>query len=71
MWLSEFLLGFDLKTLLLFLFALILVADYLKHKKPSNFPPGPLALPFVGSFFSVDQKHPHLYFSKVKFIKII
>uniref|UniRef100_A0A3Q3VU68 Uncharacterized protein n=1 Tax=Mola mola TaxID=94237 RepID=A0A3Q3VU68_MOLML len=65
MWLYDLLLGFDLKALLFFFFVLLLIADYIKYRNPPNFPPGPLALPFVGNFFSVDQKNPHIYFTKL------
>uniref|UniRef100_A0A667XZE8 Cytochrome P450 2J2-like n=1 Tax=Myripristis murdjan TaxID=586833 RepID=A0A667XZE8_9TELE len=43
----------DIQSLLLFTVLFLLIADYLKTRRPSSFPPGPWALPFVGNIFTV------------------
>ncbi|XP_038572266.1 cytochrome P450 2J6-like [Micropterus salmoides] len=65
MWLYNFLPGFDIKEVLLFSFIFLLIADFLKNRNPPNYPPGPLALPLVGSIFSADFKQPQIYFAKL------
>uniref|UniRef100_A0A667Y3Y1 Uncharacterized protein n=1 Tax=Myripristis murdjan TaxID=586833 RepID=A0A667Y3Y1_9TELE len=46
-------------SLLLFTVLFLLIADYLKTRRPSSFPPGPWALPFVGNIFTVDFNRAH------------
>ncbi|XP_063746917.1 cytochrome P450 2J4-like [Eleginops maclovinus] len=52
-------LGLDCRSLLLFTLVLLLVAGCLRSRRPSNFPPGPWALPLVGNILSLDFKNLH------------
>ncbi|XP_042127366.1 cytochrome P450 2J4 isoform X2 [Peromyscus maniculatus bairdii] len=49
-----------LRTLLLAAFTFLFLADYLKNRRPKNYPPGPRGLPFVGCIFQLDFEKPHL-----------
>lgn len=48
------------RTLLLAAVTFLLLADYLKNRRPKNYPPGPWGLPFVGNIFQLDFGQPHL-----------
>ncbi|XP_051951817.1 cytochrome P450 2J4 isoform X2 [Xyrauchen texanus] len=55
----------DLKGVLIFVVAFLLVADFLKNRNPSNYPPSPFSLPLVGNIFHMDSKEPHIYLTKL------
>ncbi|CAH6790545.1 Cyp2j13 [Phodopus roborovskii] len=49
-----------LRTLLLAAVTFLFLADYLKSRRPKNYPPGPRRLPFVGNILQMDLEQPHL-----------
>ncbi|XP_066232517.1 cytochrome P450 2J2-like isoform X2 [Saccopteryx leptura] len=52
------------RTLLLGAIVFLLLANFFRRRLPKNFPPGPLRLPFIGSFFYFGFKQPHLTIQK-------
>ncbi|KAM7410065.1 hypothetical protein PAMA_001494 [Pampus argenteus] len=46
-------------SLLLFTLVFLVIAGYIRNRRPSSFPPGPWAFPFVGNIFSVNLDDVH------------
>ncbi|XP_016404343.1 cytochrome P450 2J2-like [Sinocyclocheilus rhinocerous] len=44
--------SFDFKSWIILFFVFLLLADIIKNRNPSNFPPGPWPLPFLGTVFT-------------------
>ncbi|XP_034386512.1 cytochrome P450 2J2-like [Cyclopterus lumpus] len=65
MWPCDLFVWFDLRGMLLFTFAVLLVVYFWGGKDPPNFPPGPPCLPLVGNIFNIESKQPHIYLTKL------
>ncbi|NXJ62061.1 CP2J2 protein, partial [Rostratula benghalensis] len=53
------------QMLLIFLVVFLLVFDYMKHRKPKNFPPSPFRIPFVGHVHMVNFTNPQIMVDKL------
>nr|XP_021514931.1 cytochrome P450 2J6-like [Meriones unguiculatus] len=56
-------------TLLLASVTFLLLANYLKSRRPKNYPPGPWRLPFVGNLFQFSLELSHLHLDIQPFVK--
>ena len=52
-------------TVLLGTVVFLFFADFLKRRRPKNFPPGPTGLPFVGNSLLMDLEKAHLQLQQV------
>lgn len=56
----------SLQMLFVFLLVFLLVSDYMKKRKPKDFPPGPFSFPFLGNVQFMFAKDPVVAIQKVR-----
>jgi len=56
----------SLQMLFIFLLVFLLVSDYMKRRKPKDFPPGPFSFPFLGNVQFMFAKDPVVAIQKVR-----
>lgn len=56
----------SLQMLFVFLLVFLLVSDYMKRRKPKDFPPGPFSFPFLGNMEFIIAKDPVAVTEKVR-----
>ncbi|PKK27308.1 cytochrome P450 2J2 [Columba livia] len=55
----------SIQVFLVFLVVFLLVADYMKHRKPKDFPPQPFYLPILGHMYLMNFNNPMVTFQKL------
>ncbi|NXJ49541.1 CP2J2 protein, partial [Spizaetus tyrannus] len=53
------------QMLLIFLIVFLLVADYMKHRKPKHFPPSPFSLPLLRHIYMLNFSNPQTMVQKL------
>ncbi|NXU58126.1 CP2J2 protein, partial [Turnix velox] len=57
--------GITFQMLFIFLIVFLFVADYMKSRKPKNFPPRPFRIPFLGHIYLMNLTNPQKAMQKL------